>query len=489
MSINEFVNPIAVILLAAGSLLAGCCASPPAPAATATATTPPATEDAGNPAAEIAHLILAEQLSLEPSAVAIKGVEAVQWPDSCLGIQARDVMCAMHVVPGYRVTLEAQGVQYEIHTNEDGSDMAPLPMLSIRWQAGDLCQTADMNYNVGVAAGSCDGELTTVPFASDTQPLDMARFATTYHSFRADTPAGSLDFFGLGDQIASLVEQRIIAEWARGAGEQALGQTGAGLALTWHREGGIAGFCDGLTIHTDGEADATSCKSGQNQHLGYTFLDDAQQEQLYTWMDTLQSLEVTQTDEATADAMTVRLAFEGRGSTEPTDADTQAIEAFASQLYLEIAGQATSEVQRVDILTTGLSVEVPDGWQRLEPNWVWTPDPAGGLRLGVTWVDLTPPQEPEAALLPQNAQIVQSEPVELSWGSGRTFTVEVYGPAAEGSATQAPVQSVETHVIVVAQIGDTRRAFDLFASAPTAAELDTLAPALQDMLDSSALNS
>jgi hypothetical protein len=488
MSIKKLVNPIAVILLAVGPLLVGCCPGSPAPTATAAAATPSATEDAGNPAAEIAHLVLAEQLGVEPSAVAIAGVEAVEWPDSCLGIQVRDIMCAMHVVPGYRVTLEAQGIQYEIHTNEDGSDMVPLPILSIRWQAGDLCQMADVNYDAGVAVGLCDDELTAVPFASDTQPLDMARFATTYHSFRANTPAGSLDFFGLGDQIASPVEQRAIAEWARGTGELALGQTGAGTVLTWHREGGIAGFCDDLTIHAGGEADAASCKGGATQQLGYVFLDDAQLEQLYTWVDTLQSFEITQTDDATADAMTVHVAFEGRGDVEATDADAQAIEAFASQLYLEIAGQATGEVQRVAVFTTGLSVEVPGGWQRLEPEWVWTPDPAGGLRLGVRWTNLTPPQEPEAALLPQNAQIVQSEPVELSWGSGRRFTIDVYGPAAEGSATQAPVRSVETHVIVVAEMGHTRRAFDLFASAPTAAGLDTLASALQNMLDSSALS-
>jgi hypothetical protein len=487
MSIKKLVNPFAVVLLAAGPLLAGCCASPPAPTATATAAAPSPTEGQGSLAAESARQALAEQLGVESSAVTIAGVEAVEWPDSCLGIQARDIMCAMHVVPGYRVTLEAEGVQYEIHTNEDGSDMVPLPMLSIRWQAGDLCQMADVNYDVGVTVGLCDSELRAVPFASDTQPLDMARFATTYHSFRANTPAGSLDFFGLRDQTASPVEQRMIAEWARAAGELALGQAGAGTVLTWHREGGIAGFCDDLTIHAGGETDAASCKGEGTQQLGYTFLDDAGLQQLYTWVDALQSFEITQTDEATADAMTVRVAFEGRGDAEATDADAQAIEAFASQLYLEIAGQATDEVQRVDVLTTGLSVEVPGGWQRLEPDWVWTPDPAGGLRLGVAWADLAPPQEPEAALLPQNAQIVQSEPVALSWGNGRTFTVEVYGPAAEGSATRAPVQSVETHVIVTTQVGDVRRAFDLFASAPTAAELDALTSALQNMLDSSAL--
>ncbi len=47
-------------------------------------------------------------------------VEAVDWPDGCLGVQTPGVMCTMVITPGYRVILEADGKQYEYHTNASG---------------------------------------------------------------------------------------------------------------------------------------------------------------------------------------------------------------------------------------------------------------------------------------------------------------------------------------------------------------------------------
>lgn len=90
-------------------------------------------------------------------------------------------------------------------------------------------------------------------------------------------------------------------------------------------------------------------------------------------------------------------------------------------------------------------------------------------------------------MLPTPSQVVHSEPVELDRASGRRFTVEVYAPAAQGGDTQAPVQSVETHVLIVVSLGGTRRAFDFYASGQTAEQLDILEPSLQHMLETSAL--
>jgi len=143
--------------------------------------------------------------------------------------------------------------------------------------------------------------------------------------------------------------------------------------------------------------------------------------------------------------------------------------------------------QEVNIPETGLVFEVPAGWLRLEPEWAWAPDVANSLRLGVNWMDIQLPQEVEAAMLPTPSQVIHSEPVELGWGSGRRFTVEVYAPAAQGGDTRSSVQSVETHVLIVVSQGDTRRAFDFYASGQTAEQLAILEPSLQHMLDSAAL--
>jgi hypothetical protein len=63
---------------------------------------------------------LATRLNIDPSVITVVSVEAVDWPDGCLGIQTPGVMCIMVITPGYRVILEAEGKQYEYHTNASG---------------------------------------------------------------------------------------------------------------------------------------------------------------------------------------------------------------------------------------------------------------------------------------------------------------------------------------------------------------------------------
>ena len=63
---------------------------------------------------------LAERLNIDPSVITVVSVEAVDWPDGCLGVQTPGVMCTMVITPGYRVILEANGKQYEYHTNASG---------------------------------------------------------------------------------------------------------------------------------------------------------------------------------------------------------------------------------------------------------------------------------------------------------------------------------------------------------------------------------
>ncbi len=156
--------------------------------------------------------------------------------------------------------------------------------------------------------------------------------------------------------------------------------------------------------------------------------------------------------------------------------------------YLETLSESDLTYQKVNIPEAGLVFEVPVGWQRLETEWAWSPVGDDGLRLGVNWMDIQPPQEVEAAMLPTPSQVIHSEPVELGWGSGRRFTLEVYAPAAQDDDTQAPVQLVETHVLIVVGLGDTRRAFDFYASGQTAEQLAMLEPSLQHMLETSLAN-
>ncbi len=73
---------------------------------------------------------LVQRLHVDPDTIMLVSVEAVDWPNACLGIEAPGIMCAMVITPGYRVILEADGKQYEYHTNESGDAVklaTPMP--------------------------------------------------------------------------------------------------------------------------------------------------------------------------------------------------------------------------------------------------------------------------------------------------------------------------------------------------------------------------
>jgi hypothetical protein len=304
-------------------------------------------------AADIAKLALGQQLNINPAAISIVSVEPVEWPNTCLGVQAQGQTCAQVVVPGYLVMLEAERQRYEYHTNADGTELQavpgpipPLGGLSITWQADNACQAAVIDPQ-GVTYGPCGGAMKTAPLPSDGQKQDLNQFGTVYAPFYAETQAGDLNLSGRGDSQATSAEQRMLAEWARLTVEDAiLGEAGAARepAIAWHREGGIAGFCDDLTVDMAGAVQATSCKGNSAQEVGQTRLDVSQLVQVYRWIDTLKPFEVVQTEPAAADQMTVRLSFAGQGTQQATSSDQQAIEAFAAQLFAELASGSAPQI-------------------------------------------------------------------------------------------------------------------------------------------------
>lgn len=66
---------------------------------------------------------LAEKLGVAPEDITMVMAEHVDWSDSCLGLGGADEMCAQMITPGFRVTLEVNGKQYEAHTDETGTNI------------------------------------------------------------------------------------------------------------------------------------------------------------------------------------------------------------------------------------------------------------------------------------------------------------------------------------------------------------------------------
>jgi hypothetical protein len=66
----------------------------------------------------LARQDLAQRAGVVPEGIQLLSVEAVQWPDASLGCPQPGMMYAQVVTPGYRLVLEAEGKQYNYHTDQ-----------------------------------------------------------------------------------------------------------------------------------------------------------------------------------------------------------------------------------------------------------------------------------------------------------------------------------------------------------------------------------
>jgi hypothetical protein len=79
--------------------------------------------DAKPPAAaeevvKLAKQDLAERLAVATEVIRLVSVEEVDWSDASLGCPEPGMMYAQVITPGFLVTIEAEGQQYEYHTDE-----------------------------------------------------------------------------------------------------------------------------------------------------------------------------------------------------------------------------------------------------------------------------------------------------------------------------------------------------------------------------------
>ena len=90
-------------------------------------TTPSETSETAAAGSEVtlvtdaARELLSEELGIEDPSLAV--VEAVEWPDTSLGCPEEGQLYAQVIVPGYKLTFERDGTQFEVHSDEDGSQL------------------------------------------------------------------------------------------------------------------------------------------------------------------------------------------------------------------------------------------------------------------------------------------------------------------------------------------------------------------------------
>lgn len=89
------------------------------------------------PAVQAAQAALAQELQVDAAAITVVNVEAMEWPDACIGAPTAEEMCGQVITPGYLVTLAVDGAEYRYHTNEDGS-MVRQPAAAGNMGSGDV---------------------------------------------------------------------------------------------------------------------------------------------------------------------------------------------------------------------------------------------------------------------------------------------------------------------------------------------------------------
>ena len=181
---------------------------------------------------------LAANLGLKESDISVVSNEIVEFSDSCLGITMQDVKCAQVTTPGRIVMLEANNIQYEYHTTENGTRIQP-----------------------------------------------------------------------------------------------------ATLALTWKRDGGIAGFCDSMAVFLSGEIIGSQCKSQPNATTGSfaSLLSASDRKQFDAWITQFDDVTLDASDpKGVSDRMEVTLVLYGLGSGRPGKAEQQALFTWAQSLFQKL---------------------------------------------------------------------------------------------------------------------------------------------------------
>jgi hypothetical protein len=70
-----------------------------------------------------AVLFAAAELGVDPASIQVISVDAVDWNNSCLGVDKPGEMCLDVITSGYRVLLDVDGREVAVHTNQQGTVM------------------------------------------------------------------------------------------------------------------------------------------------------------------------------------------------------------------------------------------------------------------------------------------------------------------------------------------------------------------------------
>ncbi len=263
---------------------------------------------------------LAQTLGVPGEQITVVSSESVTWPNGCMGVQRLGMMCTQNMVPGFRIVLSANGKQYELHTNLDGSIIVPADMAMQVPGPSQEAAIKQLAKNLAIAE-------------SDVKLVSSAAVVW---------PDGCLGVALEGVMCSQIVTPGylIVLEAAGRQYEYHTNQDASTvmpstLAMDWKEQGGIAGICKGLTIYLSGEVYGLNCNPGGGSQTAV--LTASQRAQLYAWIDEFAGSTIDLSDpKGAADAMSRTADLAGMGQQVPQSADQHAIFDFGQKLYTQI---------------------------------------------------------------------------------------------------------------------------------------------------------
>ncbi len=306
-------------------VIAACAPQQPteAPSVIMERTPRPTSTEGLSPAQRAALSLLSETLSLPADQITLISTEAVTWPDGCLGIQRAGLMCTQALVEGYRIVLEAEGKQYELRTNQTGSQV----VIASGLEPSDLIERV-MIQQLASNLGISESDISLVS-RTEVEFNDTCLGVTLENVLCAQmiTPGYVIILEAKGIQY----EYHISTDGSR--------VQPATFAFLWKREGGIAGFCDSMTVFLSGEVYGTNCKSTETKMgrvIDLLTADDIAQ--LHEWIVQYGQVNIDASDpQGVSDRMFITMTFFGRGTQQTLTApDRERLLEFAQRLHLEL---------------------------------------------------------------------------------------------------------------------------------------------------------
>ncbi len=114
---------------------------------------------------------LAQRLSVPVEDIDVLSVEAVDWPDSCLGVPVPDQACLQVITPGFRISLSHAATTYVYHT--DSHETVVLAETVEGKQDPLVTGTSDSLVRVRLEVTDAAGQVVTTVQAGETFTLNL----------------------------------------------------------------------------------------------------------------------------------------------------------------------------------------------------------------------------------------------------------------------------------------------------------------------------